>query len=229
MKLIVGLGNPGPEYARTRHNAGFRVLDLLAAKVAPGGVARAKFHAMTLEAHIGPEKALLLKPTTFMNRSGLCVGEAVRFYKVDPAADLLVVTDERALPCGVIRVRASGGTGGHNGLADIERALGTRDYPRLRVGIDEPPPMITQTEWVLGRFSEEQEERARPALERAVEACESFAVRGVTATMNEFNYRSDTGGRSDTSRPGGEGGQSDINPGWLGASARESQNRGESN
>ena len=212
MKLIVGLGNPGPEYERTRHNAGFRVLDLLGAKLAPGGVQRAKFHAMTLEAQVGGEKVMLLKPTTFMNRSGLCVGEAARFYKVDLGEDLLIVTDERALPCGVIRLRGAGGTGGHNGLADIERALGTRDYPRLRIGIDEPPPVINQTEWVLGKFTEEQEQRLAPALGRAVEACESFVRRGCAATMNDFNYRPDAPGRTD----------SDIDPGWLGAGARDS-------
>jgi peptidyl-tRNA hydrolase, PTH1 family len=206
VKLIVGLGNPGPDYERTRHNAGFRVLDLLAQKLAPSAIARQKFHAMTIETEIAGERTMLLKPTTFMNRSGQCVGEAVRFYKADPSADLLVVTDERALPCGVIRLRATGGTGGHNGLGDIERALGTRDYCRLRIGIDEPPPPIGQTDWVLGRFTEEQEERLKPALAKAVEACESFVRRGITLTMNDFNYRPDTGATS------AEG----IDPGWLG-------------
>src|SRR5690606_42108663 len=104
--------------------------------------------------------------------------------------------------------RPTGGTAGHNGLADIERALGTRDYSRLRIGIDEPPPSMTQTAWVLGRFTEEQEERLAPALERAVAACESFVSRGITLTMNDFNYRSDTGAEG-------------MNPGWLGGSSQE--------
>src|SRR5262245_61889448 len=133
MKLIVGLGNPGPEYDDTRHNVGFVVLDRLARRFAPGAIARSKFQGAVIETSLGDEKVLLLKPLTYMNRSGQSIAEAVGFYKIDSATDLLVLVDDTALPCGVIRVRGEGSAGGHNGLEDIEQKLGTSQYPRLRI------------------------------------------------------------------------------------------------
>ncbi|MEM8495987.1 MAG: aminoacyl-tRNA hydrolase, partial [Planctomycetota bacterium] len=133
MKLIVGLGNPGPQYAETRHNAGFMAIDALARRHGLMGE-RGKFHALTLEGAIpaggGLHRVSLLKPITFMNRSGQSVQEARAFFKLEPT-DILVLVDDIALPTGGLRLRATGSAGGHNGLKDIERVLGTRDYPRL--------------------------------------------------------------------------------------------------
>lgn len=187
MKLIVGLGNPGSEYENTRHNAGFMVLDELARRHAGGAVARGRFHAATLECMIGHEKVLLAKPTTYMNRSGLTVGEAVRFYKLEPTEDLMVVVDDVYLPLGSIRIRARGGDGGHNGLADVARAVGGEGYARLRVGVDSKPEGASQVGFVLGRFTQEQGEALAPVLKTAADAVECWAGKGVTEAMNRFN------------------------------------------
>ncbi|MEO1007213.1 MAG: aminoacyl-tRNA hydrolase [Planctomycetota bacterium] len=187
MKLIVGLGNPGSDYHNTRHNAGYMVLDELARRHAPGERAQGKFHAAVLEARMAGEKVLLAKPTTFMNRSGLTVGEAVRFFKLQPADDLLIVVDDIALPLGAIRLRARGGGGGHNGLADVERAVGGPHYARLRVGVDNKPAGSSQVGYVLGRFTVEQLEAIRPGIEKAADAAERWAAEGIDAAMNAFN------------------------------------------
>lgn len=189
MKLIVGLGNPGAQYERTRHNAGFMALDRLAQRHAAGVVARSKFHSATLETSIGDERCLLMKPLTYMNRSGLAVSEAVRFYKVDPAVDLFVIVDDVYLPAGTLRIRADGSTGGHNGLSDISRALGSDRWARCRIGVD-APGIIPQAEYVLGRFTEEQWPKVDDAIGRAADAAELWATKGVTAAMNRFNVKS---------------------------------------
>ena len=190
MKLIVGLGNPGSEYERTRHNAGYLVVDRLRDRRAPGAVARGRFHALSfdlaLRERASESRALLLKPTMYMNRSGLSVAEAVRFYKVQPAEDVLVIVDDVALPVGALRMRASGGAGGHNGLADVSEKLGTESYARLRIGVGSPG-IIPQKDYVLGRFSAEQWETVQPVLDRAADAAETWAVRGVIDAMNTFN------------------------------------------
>jgi PTH1 family peptidyl-tRNA hydrolase len=188
VKVIAGLGNPGREYERSRHNVGFEVLDRLARRHAAGAVARARFHGVVVEATIGDERVLLVRPTTFMNRSGQAVAEAMRFYKLEPADDLLVVVDDVYLACGVIRLRASGGAGGHNGLTDVEARLGTESYARLRIGID-PPGEIPQSNYVLGRFRPDQIERLEPALEEAVDACACWVQAGVIEAMNRFNRK----------------------------------------
>ena len=191
MKLVVGLGNPGVEYERTRHNAGWLVLDALSARHARGAVARSRFHAATVDATIGGEKVVLMKPTTFMNRSGLAVGEAARFFKIDPASDLIVVVDDVALPVGAVRVRASGGTGGHNGLADIDRALGGAPYPRVRVGVGAMPAMMKLADWVLSRFTAEEREAVDAGVAQAADAAECCVARGVTDAMNRFNRKAE--------------------------------------
>ncbi len=188
MRLIAGLGNPGREYDLTRHNVGSTVLDRLARRYAPGTVARCKFHGIVVEASMGLDRAILLKPTTFMNRCGQAVAEAVRFYKLDPAADLLVLVDDTGLSCGMIRLRCGGGTGGHNGLADIEQKLGTEQYARLRIGIDAPGG-IPQEAYVLGRFRPQQLELLEPALEDAVDATVCWMAHGIEDAMNRFNRR----------------------------------------
>ncbi len=191
MKMIVGLGNPGPQYSRTRHNVGFLVVDRLAARHAPGAPAKGRFNAITVEGVIptpaGGEKCLFIKPTTFMNRSGQAIGEAIRFYKLDLGRDVLIVVDDLYLPVGTIRLKPAGGAGGHNGLADIERMLGTDAYPRLRIGINPKPTYMDQADYVLSRFTEEEETLLAPALDRAAQACEVFTARGLDAAMNTYN------------------------------------------
>lgn len=199
MKLIVGLGNPGSSYERTRHNAGFMALDRVAARHARGGgggggaggvLPRQRFSGEVMETPINGERTVLLKPLRFMNCSGSSVAEAVNFYKLNPAADLLVLVDDYALPLGALRVRAEGSPGGHNGLSDIQRALGTSAYPRLRIGVDPPPPEFNDpADWVLGRFSDREAQALAPALERAVDAVEMFIAHGLERAMNTFNAR----------------------------------------
>lgn len=190
MRLIVGLGNPGSQYDNTRHNVGFVVLDRLARRHVPADnlVARSKFQGTTLEANIGGEKVVLLKPLTFMNRSGQSVAEAVGFFKLDASKDLLVIVDDVALPCGAIRVRGEGSSGGHNGLADIEQKLSTAAYPRLRIGID-APGQIPQKEYVLGRFRQDQLQSIDQGIEDAVSAAVCWASEGIATAMNRFNKR----------------------------------------
>lgn len=216
MKLIVGLGNPGAEYDKTRHNAGFMVVDRLVNRHAPGAIARSRFQSAAFDAAFGGEKVLLLKPTTYMNRSGQSVGEAVRFFKLDPAEDLLVITDDVALPVGSIRVRASGGTAGHNGLKDIERALGGGNYPRLRVGVGAVPAMMRMEDWVLGRFTDGEKGDLDRSIDRGADACEAVVAEGVEAAMNRFNEK--VKHERPASHPADdrvEGGADGVHPGWT--------------
>ena len=188
MKLIVGLGNPGSEYAGTRHNAGVMALRRLAERHDLLDT-RNKFHAQVADGQLAGERVALLWPTTYMNRSGLAVGEAAAFYKTAPG-EVFVLVDDFALPLGMVRLRASGGDGGHNGLADVERALGTQDYPRLRIGVGAPRldgRAISQTDHVLGRFTEGELAELSPALDRAAEAAECWLREGLEPAMNRFN------------------------------------------
>jgi len=198
MKLVVGLGNPGREYAGTRHNVGFEVLDRLAMKCGListasdfDRMARSQFEGLALDGPVmlgggKQERFLLLKPLTYMNLSGRSVQAAKAFYQLSND-DLMIVLDDLALPCGKIRIRANGSTGGHNGLRDIERALGTSDYARLRVGIDPKPERVPQKDYVLTRFSEEQRSRVNPAIDRSADALLTWAEQGVVTAMNRFN------------------------------------------
>lgn len=189
MKLIVGLGNPGLQYDKTRHNAGFMVVDALASRHAGGQIPRSRFNAITLDAHIGAEKVLLMKPTTYMNRSGQSVGEAVRFFKLDPSEDLIVIVDDIALPVGHTRVRKNGGSGGHNGLSDIDRMLGGDAYIRVRLGVGAVPKLMNQSDWVLSRFMSEEREDIERGIERAADATECVLDEGVVKAMNAFNVK----------------------------------------
>lgn len=199
MKLVIGLGNPGREYAATRHNVGFDCVDQLAARL--GWVnkpeqfdtqARTKFEALVMDGTIslasggGSEKLLLAKPMTYMNLSGRTVQAAMSFYQLTPA-DLIVVLDDIALPCGKIRIRPGGSSGGHNGLKDIERALGTSQYPRLRIGVDAPPPRVPQADYVLGKFTPDQRRLIDPALGRAGGAVVTWIDKGIEPAMSQFN------------------------------------------
>ena len=189
MKLIVGLGNPGAQYTNTRHNAGFMVVDALASEFAVGQIARSRFNSITLDANIGGEKVLLIKPTGFMNRSGQAVGEAIRFFKLNPQEDMIVLVDDIALPVGHIRVRKRGGTGGHNGLSDIDRLLGGEDYPRVRIGVGNVPKFMDQSDWVLSKFMKEEQEDVLRSIKAAADATECMLDEGITKAMNAFNTK----------------------------------------
>jgi PTH1 family peptidyl-tRNA hydrolase len=201
MKLIVGLGNPGREYRWTRHNAGFLILDALAAKLGTelasrkfaGRMAFADLPAEWRGAEAGDGRLLLAKPQTFMNLSGETVAGLAGFYKLDPAA-VLVVVDDVDLPLGRLRIRRGGSAGGHKGLRDIEARWGTGDYPRLRMGVGGREAGAERraedlAEHVLSRFAPEEEESVKTAVERAVEACLTWAGQGTETAMNRFNAR----------------------------------------
>ncbi len=194
MKIVVGLGNPGRQYAATRHNIGYDVIDALSVRLGwttgPGEfdrLARTKFDGLVMDGTTARgSKLLLLKPTTFMNLSGRAVRAAMDFYQV-AASDVLIVLDDLALPCGRLRLRAGGSSGGHNGLNDIQRVLGTDQYPRLRIGIDPPPPNVPGKAYVLGRFSPEQRQLIDPAIARACDAIVTWVEQGIEPAMNQFN------------------------------------------
>lgn len=184
MKMIVGLGNPGKEYIGTRHNAGFAVLDLLASALAVKFRGR-KFGGRYGAAEFAGKKLILLKPWRFMNLSGSAVAAAVGFYRLS-LSDLLVVSDDMALPAGRIRIRRAGSAGGHNGLADIIEKLGDDEFNRLRVGIGQSG-YVDDVSYVLGRPTGRDGELLAEAIEQAKEAAFCWAAGGIEAAMNEFN------------------------------------------
>jgi PTH1 family peptidyl-tRNA hydrolase len=190
MKIICGLGNPGSEYARHRHNVGFMVCELLAAR-AKASFTQAKFEAELAQATISGERALLLKPQTFMNASGQSLGGAARFYKVPPE-DVLVIHDELDLPFGKLQLKAGGGTGGHNGLESIAESWGEGTYGRLRFGIGKPQGPNAKERvvgHVLGNFSSEEAPGLSALLTAAAEMAEGWAREGMQKAMNRFNRR----------------------------------------
>ena len=186
--LVVFLGNPGPRYAQTRHNAGFLAGDALARKLGVQ-IDRLRFRALTAQCDIGGQKALLMKPQTLMNLSGEAVGQAAKFYKVPPE-HVLVVSDEVSLPVGRLRVRMKGSAGGHNGLKNIIAALGTDAFPRIRIGVGAPPhPDYDMADWVLGTFQNQDAEIMAEAAQRAAEACVCYITEGEQQAMNRYNQK----------------------------------------
>ena len=186
--LVVCLGNPGPKYEWTRHNAGFIVCDVLA-KRAGVSVNRAKFKALTAVCEIGGQSVMLMKPQTYMNLSGEAAGEAARFYKIPPE-HVIVVSDEMSLPVGSLRVRPKGSSGGHNGLKSIIAHLGTEDFPRIRLGIGEPPHEDFEgKDWVLSVFRNKDAEDISAAACRACDAIECYIKYGADKAMNEYNRK----------------------------------------
>lgn len=185
MKVVCGLGNPGDRYRLTRHNVGYRVVDLLADRwgITKG---RARDGAATVEvARNEPVgRVLLVKPLRFMNRSGAPLRAAIRNVNADPQTDLLVVADDVDLPLGKVRVRRGGSAGGHNGLRDIIEALGTDQFARLRVGIGRDGEMVDH---VLSTFSRAEETLAEEAIATAADAVERWLAEGTEAAMNAFN------------------------------------------
>lgn len=185
MKAICGLGNPGPAYDDTKHNVGWWVVDRLSADWRLGPFAR-RGPALVADGTIDGRQVRLLKPRTYMNRSGAAL-RALPREGVDVARDLLVVVDDTALDAGRMRFRARGSAGGHNGLKSIEGALGTRDYARLRIGVGSPPPGVDMADWVLSPFEPEDEERVLELLPRAVEGVAVWLDEGIEAAMNRCN------------------------------------------
>jgi PTH1 family peptidyl-tRNA hydrolase len=181
IRLIAGLGNPGPEYAATRHNIGFMVADQLAAQFGSTWERSTKWDA--LSAKCG--EVLLAKPMSFINRSGYPLLAIAQFYKIEPR-EILVMLDDMALPLGRLRLRTSGGSGGHNGLDSVIMQFGTEEIPRLRIGIGEAP-RAGSVDYVLSRFFEEEKPIVRSAIDRAVEALKCAIDNGLISAMNIFN------------------------------------------
>lgn len=184
MKLIVGLGNPGPRYAQTRHNVGFMVIDQLIRRWPPQK-SQEKFAAVYVRTNIEDQPVGLLKPTTSMNLSGISVAKAMKFYNLD-LEDLLVVTDDLALPPGKIRLRRAGSSGGHNGLASVSQHLASQEFARLRIGIG-PSDLPDPADYVLARFSDQQWPNVSKDIDRAVEAVSCWLLEGIATAMNRFN------------------------------------------
>ena len=184
IRLIAGLGNPGPEYAATRHNIGFMVLDQLASQFGSAWEKSARWDA--LSAKCGA--VLLVKPLSFMNRSGYPLFAVAHFYKIE-AHQILIVLDDFSLPLGRLRLRARGGPGGHNGLESVIVQFGTEDIPRLRIGIG-AAPREDSSDYVLGRFFDEEKPMVRSTIDRAVEALKCTIDNGLVSAMNTFNPES---------------------------------------
>jgi peptidyl-tRNA hydrolase, PTH1 family len=181
IRLIAGLGNPGPEYAATRHNIGVMVVDQLAAQVGSAWEKSTKWRA--LSAKCG--EAFLVKPMAYMNRSGEPLVTIAQFYKIEPY-EVLILLDDLALPLGRVRLRASGGAGGHNGLESVILQFGTDDIPRLRIGIG-AAPRESAVDYVLSRFFEEERPLVRSTIDRAVDAVKCVIDNGLVSAMNTFN------------------------------------------
>ena len=185
MKLVAGLGNPGPKYDGTRHNIGYAVVDYLAAAPAVGRW-RSRFESQATDIVEGTEQVLLMKPETFMNLSGRAVRAAADFYKLD-VKDVLVVCDDIALPVGKLRVRAKGSDGGQRGLRSVQEALGTTEYSRLRIGVGSPGEHWDAADYVLSRFKPAERAAVDDAIAQAAQAVLVWVRQGVEACMNRFN------------------------------------------
>jgi PTH1 family peptidyl-tRNA hydrolase len=186
MALIVGLGNPGQEYSKHRHNIGFRVVDALARAHGFEFSRRKGAKARVAEGRIGGRPVILVKPQTFMNLSGQAVVRLSRTRGIPPES-ILVIYDDLDLPLGRLRLRPDGGSGGHKGMRSIIDALGTQSFPRLRVGIDRPPGQMDPADYVLHPFDDRQKPLLADAVARAVAAVELWLAEGIVAAMDEFN------------------------------------------
>ena len=194
MKLIVGLGNPGPEYTFTPHNAGFLALDRIAER-SGAVVANRRSRALTGKARLAGEECLLVKPETFMNLSGLAVTALVREYELEPAKDLIVLYDELAFPLGELRLRPDGSSNGHNGVKSITGALGTEDWIRVRIGVGKPALPDGREikaggkDYLLTPMRRTELEVLDEVLDRAATAVEMVVGQGIAAAMNQFNRK----------------------------------------
>lgn len=188
MYIIAGLGNPGKEYENTRHNVGFDVIDALAEKYNIS-VLELKHKAMIGKGYIEGQKVVLVKPLTFMNLSGESIRPIVDYYKVNAEQELIVISDDISLPPGQLRVRKKGSAGGHNGLKNIIKLLGSENFQRVRMGVGEKPKNYDLADWVLGHFNKEERKAVDEAARKAVRAVEMMMNDDVDAAMNEFNRK----------------------------------------
>ena len=185
MRVIIGLGNPGMKYAGTRHNIGFDTVTALADKYNIK-INNKKFNGLIGDGFIGGEKVLLVQPQTYMNLSGECVGQIADFFKIEPE-NLIVICDDINLDTGRLRIRAKGSAGGHNGLKNIIAHLGTEAFPRIRVGVGEKTEGWDLADYVLARFSKDDEPVMREAIKNAVGAVETWISDDIGTAMNRFN------------------------------------------
>ena len=189
MKMIVGLGNVGKEYEPTKHNVGFWVVDELAERWGAASDWKRQEQALTLRKR--PEDILLVKPETYMNRSGLAVAALARFYKIE-TADILVIQDDLDMPVGKLRLRSKGSSGGHRGMESIRQQLGSDAFPRLKIGVDHPGRASMVADYVLQPFAKEQQPAVAEAVVRAADAALVWAQAGIAEAMNRFNgWRAD--------------------------------------
>jgi len=186
LHLIVGLGNPGADYAKTRHNAGFLLVEKLAEQWSAGWTNERKFQARVARADCAGKKVLLAEPQTFMNLSGEAVGALVKYYQL-PLEKILVVVDDADLPLGEIRLRPGGGTGGHHGLESVTQHLGAKTFARLRIGIGRKDEAREITGHVLGKFGADEAALLKKVLERAADQMECWVDAGLQKAMNQFN------------------------------------------
>ena len=183
--LLIGLGNPGREYANTRHNFGFLLVDRLAVRLNARGM-KVQSKAIVMNAQYEERKLILAKPQTYMNLSGQSVQGLIHFYKL-PLTNVMILSDDLDLPFGTIRIRASGGPGGQRGLSSILERLGTKDVPRLRLGIGRPPGRMDPSNYVLQNFSRDDLQAISEILDRAADATLEFVKSGLNSAMNKFN------------------------------------------
>ena len=183
--LLVGLGNPGREYANTRHNFGFMLIDRIAVRLNARGMKVQSKAIVTTAAH-EDHKLILAKPQTFMNLSGQSVQGLVHFYKI-PLTNFMVLSDDLDIPFGTIRIRAAGGPGGQRGMSSIIEKLGTKDFPRLRLGIGRPPGRMEPADYVLQSFPKAEQQMLSEVLDHASQAVFAFVSQGLNKAMNEFN------------------------------------------
>jgi PTH1 family peptidyl-tRNA hydrolase len=186
MKLVVGLGNPGPQYSGTRHNAGFMVVEHLARALGSNGRQESRLQALVAEARLDGDKVVLAQPLTFMNLSGEAVSKLLNWYKLTPK-DLVVVYDDFAIPFGQLRVRPDGSAGGHNGISSLIQHFGKPFFDRVRVGIGPLPPGWKTPDFVLGRFSPEERKTLDESITRAADATLCVVRHGVERAMQDYN------------------------------------------
>jgi PTH1 family peptidyl-tRNA hydrolase len=183
--LIIGLGNPGREYTNTRHNFGFMLIDRIAVRLNARGM-KVQSKAIVLDARHDERKIILAKPQTFMNLSGQSVQGLIHFYKI-PLANVMILSDDLDIPFGTIRIRASGGPGGQRGLGSIIEKLGTKEIPRMRLGIGRPPGRMEAADYVLQNFSKDESQTLSEVLDHGADAALEFVTNGLNASMNKFN------------------------------------------